>query len=137
MTGCEIGGTASPPPTASERVAATVGVEEEFLLIDLQAARACFDEVVGVLEADSLQGRLAETSEHLQAGIVPPSVDTPAGAMLTLLAVGLFVAAVRTLVFWREHSGHRIPTGVGVMQSGQIGRPQDEQETPVSREGWR
>jgi hypothetical protein len=26
---------------------------------------------------------------------------------------------------------------VVVMQSGQIGRPQLEQETPVSREGWR
>ena len=30
-----------------------------------------------------------------------------------------------------------MPTGVVVMQSGQIGRPQFEQETPVSREGWR
>ena len=29
----------------------------------------------------------------------------------------------------REHSGQRMPTGVGVMQSGQIGRPQDEQLT--------
>jgi hypothetical protein len=28
-----------------------------------------------------------------------------------------------------------MPTGVGVMQSGQIGRPQFEQETPVSRLG--
>ena len=44
---------------------------------------------------------------------------------------------VRTLVRWREHSGQRMPTGVGVMQSGQIGRPQDEHETPVSRVGWR
>jgi hypothetical protein len=44
---------------------------------------------------------------------------------------------VRTLVRSREHSGHRIPTEVGVMQSGQIGRPQEEHETPVSREGWR
>ena len=42
-----------------------------------------------------------------------------------------------TLVRCREHSGQRIPTGVGVMQSGQIGRPQEEQETPVSRSGWR
>jgi hypothetical protein len=47
------------------------------------------------------------------------------------------VAAVRTFVFWREHSGQRIPTGVGVMQSGQIGRPQDEHDTPVSRSEWR
>jgi hypothetical protein len=44
---------------------------------------------------------------------------------------------VITGVRWREHSGQRMPTGVGVMQSGQIGRPQLEQETPVSREGWR
>jgi hypothetical protein len=35
------------------------------------------------------------------------------------------------------HSGQRMPTGLGVMQSGQIGRPQDEQETAVSRLGWR
>jgi hypothetical protein len=41
------------------------------------------------------------------------------------------------LVFWREHSGQRMPTGVGVMQSGQIGRPHDEHETPVSRSVWR
>jgi hypothetical protein len=44
---------------------------------------------------------------------------------------------LRTGVRWRAHSGHRIPTGVGVMQSGQIGRPQLEHETPVSRVGWR
>ena len=42
-----------------------------------------------------------------------------------------------TFVRWREHSGQRIPTGVGVMQSGQIGRPQDEHDTPVSRDGCR
>ena len=42
-----------------------------------------------------------------------------------------------TLVFSLEHSGHRIPTGVGVMQSGQIGRPQLEHETAVSTPGWR
>ena len=35
------------------------------------------------------------------------------------------------------HSGQRMPTDVGVMQSGQIGRPQFEHETPVSRPGWR
>jgi hypothetical protein len=43
----------------------------------------------------------------------------------------------RTRVFSRAHSGQRIPTDVVVMQSGQIGRPQFEQETPVSRSGWR
>jgi hypothetical protein len=42
-----------------------------------------------------------------------------------------------TRVRWPAHSGQRIPTGVGVMHSGQIGRPHEEQETPVSRPGWR
>jgi hypothetical protein len=45
--------------------------------------------------------------------------------------------SVLTLVRSRAHSGQRMPTGVGVMQSGQIGRPQFEHETPVSRLGWR
>jgi hypothetical protein len=49
----------------------------------------------------------------------------------------VIVAAVFTFVRWREHSGQRIPTGVGVMHSGQIGRPQLEHETPVSRVGCR
>jgi hypothetical protein len=44
---------------------------------------------------------------------------------------------VRTFVFWPAQSGQRIPTGVGVMQSVQIGFPQFEQETPVSRDVWR
>jgi hypothetical protein len=42
-----------------------------------------------------------------------------------------------TRVRWLAHSGQRIPTGVGVMHSGQIGLPQEEQETRVSRLGWR
>jgi hypothetical protein len=42
-----------------------------------------------------------------------------------------------TLVRWLAHSGQRIPTGVEVMQSGQIGRPQFEHETLVSRLGCR
>jgi hypothetical protein len=45
--------------------------------------------------------------------------------------------AVRVRVRWRAQSGQRMPTGVAVMQSGQIGLPQFEQETPVSRFGWR
>jgi hypothetical protein len=49
----------------------------------------------------------------------------------------LTIAAVRTLVFCLEQTGQRMPTEVGVMQSEQIGRPQLEQETPVSRDGWR
>jgi hypothetical protein len=44
---------------------------------------------------------------------------------------------VLTLVRSRAHSGQRMPTDVGVMQSGQIGRPHEEHETPVSRDGCR
>ena len=47
------------------------------------------------------------------------------------------VAAVRTGVRCLAHSGQRIPTDVEVMHSGQIGRPQLEHETPVSRLGCR
>ncbi|HWC87741.1 MAG TPA: hypothetical protein VG388_14480 [Solirubrobacteraceae bacterium] len=42
-----------------------------------------------------------------------------------------------TFVFSPAHAGQRIPTEVGVMQSGQMGRPHEEHDTPVSREGWR
>ena len=63
---------------------------------------------------------------------------------MTLIAISAYVtsrlawsstAGDLTFVFSREHSGQRMPTGVGVMQSGQIGRPQDEHDTPVSRLG--
>jgi hypothetical protein len=49
----------------------------------------------------------------------------------------LAMLRIRTTLDPLAHSGQRIPTGVEVMQSGQIGRPQEEQETAVSREGWR
>jgi hypothetical protein len=53
-------------------------------------------------------------------------------------AVGLKAPGpVLTLVVCRAQSGQRIPTDVEVMQSGQIGLPQLEQETPVSRFGCR
>ena len=42
-----------------------------------------------------------------------------------------------TRVRSRAHSGQRMPTGVDVMQFGQIGRSHEEHETPVSRDGWR
>jgi hypothetical protein len=60
-------------------------------------------------------------------------------AMIALVTIGTveIERTVLTFVRSREHSGHRIPTGVGVMQSGQIGRPHDEHETPVSRFGCR
>jgi hypothetical protein len=45
--------------------------------------------------------------------------------------------AETTFVFCRAHSGQRIPTEVGVMQAGQMGLPQFEQDTPVSRLGCR
>jgi hypothetical protein len=61
--------------------------------------------------------------------------------MITYVATGVSPCAIVALVFTRvrcrEHSGQRMPTGVGVMQSGQIARPQLEHETPVSRLGWR
>jgi hypothetical protein len=59
--------------------------------------------------------------------------------MSTVVTVGLdpMFAIVLTVVRCFAHSGQRIPTEVGVMQSGQIGRSQLEHETPVSRDGWR
>ena len=44
---------------------------------------------------------------------------------------------VCTRCFLPAQSGQRMPTGVVVMQSGQIALPQFEHETPVSRDGWR
>ena len=59
--------------------------------------------------------------------------------MSAIVTVGLARSdeSVRTGVLSFVHSGQRMPTGVGVMHDGQIGRPQFEQETPVSRDGWR
>ena len=71
--------------------------------------------------------------------------------MPTLIAISVVVTmpalrAVRRCTFWTtrrapcawpECSGQRIPTGPKVMQSGQIGRPHSEHETPVSRSGCR
>jgi hypothetical protein len=55
-----------------------------------------------------------------------------------LPAVGLNAPApALTFVVCLAHSGQRIPTEVEVMQSGQIGRPQFEHETLVSRLGCR
>ena len=73
----------------------------------------------------------------------PPPLPVSAANASTFSAIRTYVscggevsvAAVRTFVFWRAHSGQRMPTGVDVMQSGQIGRPQFEHDTPVSRLG--
>jgi hypothetical protein len=63
---------------------------------------------------------------------------------ISAIVAGIFPAAglkapapALTFVVCLAHSGQRIPTEVDVMQSGQIGRPQFEQETPVSRFGCR
>jgi hypothetical protein len=55
------------------------------------------------------------------------------------VAIGSVVSdrAVCTFVFCLAQSGQRMPTDVAVMQSVQIGFPQFEHETPVSRPGWR
>jgi len=60
--------------------------------------------------------------------------------MIACVATGAAAVIARgrtTRVRCLAHSGQRIPTVVEVMQSVQIGRPQFEQETPVSRVGWR
>ena len=81
----------------------------------------------------------------------PPALPKPDWLLIpkkirTLIAISPIVTTgfpsycartLRTCVVCFEHSGQRIPTGVGVMQSGQIGRPQFEHETPVSRLGCR
>jgi len=74
-----------------------------------------------------------------------PLAAAAATKTATLIAISAYVscgvpvndATVRTFVFCLAHSGQRIPTDVEVMQSVQIGRPQDEHDTPVSRLGWR
>ena len=61
-------------------------------------------------------------------------------AMIAIVTTGRSVELLRirrTCVVCFAHSGQRMPTDVAVMQSVQIGRPQFEQETPVSRFGWR
>jgi len=45
--------------------------------------------------------------------------------------------SVWTFVRRPAQSGQRMHTGVADMQSGQGGLLQFEQETPVSRDGWR
>ncbi len=80
------------------------------------------------------------TSELPSTPSPPLPVAISARKAATLSAIRMKVAGAlakrpvsptprTTRVRWLAHSGQRIPTGVGVMQSGQIGRPQDEQET--------
>src|SRR5204862_4925277 len=60
-------------------------------------------------------------------------------AMSAYVTIGSAAPYARrtTRVLSRAHSGQRMPTDVGVMQSGQIGRPQFEHDTAVSRLGCR
>src|SRR3954452_22723975 len=75
---------------------------------------------------------------------VPPDASVAKNAS-TFIPISVYVAigsppayARRTTrVFSREHSAERMPTDVGVMQSGQIARPQFEHDTAVSRLGCR
>jgi hypothetical protein len=70
---------------------------------------------------------------------VEPSASRTQIPMSTYVTTGSVdvLAIVFTFVRWLAHSGQRMPTGVGVMQSGHIGRPHEEHATPVSRPGWR
>jgi len=62
---------------------------------------------------------------------------TAMSATVTVVAPLFNELIVRTCVLSAEHSGQRIPTGVEVMHSVQIGRPQFEHDTAVSRLGCR
>jgi hypothetical protein len=72
---------------------------------------------------------------------VPVAVSPRNSTTFTAISINVIDGAddglrtVLTLVRPRAHSGQRMPTDVGVMQSGQIGRPHEEHETPVSCEG--
>ena len=64
-------------------------------------------------------------------------LDATLTAISTNVTIGsdVVLRSLLTRVLSREHSGQRMPTGVGVMQSGQIGLPQFEHETYVSTLG--
>src|ERR671910_3470771 len=74
----------------------------------------------------------------------PPPPPISARNTITLSAINAYVpygvpdrrsGRVRARVRCPAHSGQRIPTGESYMQSGQIGRPQREHLTFVSRFG--
>ena len=93
--------------------------------------------IAGPLSAKSLTSRpLAEPVnpiDPLARNATAQTMMIPTVTRGSLRIVRMLWTFVRCLA----HSGQRMPTGVGVMQSGQIGRPHDEQETPVTRLGWR
>ncbi len=62
---------------------------------------------------------------------------TAMSATVTVVTTVFIERTVWTFVRSLEHSGQRMPTGVEVMHSVQIGRPQFEHETAVSRLGCR
>jgi hypothetical protein len=68
----------------------------------------------------------------LVTGALPEASATP-GARRTGLGFSRVVGPRRTPAC----SGQRIPTGANVAQSAQTGRPHSEQDSPVSRSGWR
>ena len=104
--------------------------------------------LVEMVDVGAVQGALRRTACRSALALTPPSgVPLAVSPMntATLIAISTCVTSgavgrlrtVLTLVRSRAHSGQRIPTEVGVMQSGQIGRPHEEHETPVSRDGCR
>ena len=87
-----------------------------------------------------------EVPEERVAAASSPSPNEPDPRNTTALTMMSATVTRGSLVIVRmlwtfvrcfAHSGQRMPTDVGVMQSGQIGRPHDEHETPVTRLGWR
>ena len=89
------------------------------------------------------------TKPTMAATARPPAAAARLGRPVGALARGLqqfglgpddrhdAILELRRRVHRRCGAGQRMPTGVGVMQSGQIGRPQFEHDTPVTRFGWR
>ena len=107
--------TALPHSAPCSISAAAVGVEAA-------ATRRQLQDEDGDVDADQREG-----------GRRPPEADL----LDSHEAAPARTAGRRTSVLSLEHSGQRMPTEVGVMQSPQIGRSQREQETRVSRSGWR
>ena len=71
--------------------------------------------------------------------VIPPEPVTPPAAPQRerICPRVTTVARVPRAFCSLMHSGQRKPTGAGIMHSWQMGRPQLEQDTPVSRRGCR
>jgi hypothetical protein len=68
----------------------------------------------------------------------PPDLTPPAAPQRERIWPRVTILAREPCTFCSlTHSGQRKPTGAGIMHSWQIGRPQLEHDTPVSRCGCR